>query len=161
MQNKIKYLKSLPKKQIAVGVLLFNYKNELLILQPSYKDGWTIPGGVTNANESPIESAVREAKEETGLDIKLSKCLGAEYKSENFDKHFHESIQIIFLGKRLSKKDIAKIKIDNKEIIGFKFLPFPQAIKMLTTKLGKRINGLNKNFSDFVFLENGKQIIKN
>src|SRR4030042_1026069 len=56
MQKKIEYLKTLPKKRIAVGVLLFNDDNQLLVLKPSYKDHWTIPGGVVNEYESLIDN---------------------------------------------------------------------------------------------------------
>lgn len=47
------YLKTLPRKRMACGVLIFNEKNELLIVKNSYKDYWSIPGGVIEENESP------------------------------------------------------------------------------------------------------------
>ena len=42
----------------------------LLILKPTYKSGWTIPGGVMEADgESPWEACQREVREETGLEV--------------------------------------------------------------------------------------------
>lgn len=45
------------------GIVLINRKN------PPY--GWAIPGGFVDYNESIEHAAIREAKEETSLDIKL------------------------------------------------------------------------------------------
>lgn len=63
------YYKTLPKKRMAVGVLFFNSNNELLIVKPSYKSGWSIPGGVIEQDESPRMGFIREVKEEIGLDV--------------------------------------------------------------------------------------------
>ena len=51
------YAALLPKKQVGVAVLLFNSKNELLIVKPDYREGWLVPGGVTDEDESPLHSA--------------------------------------------------------------------------------------------------------
>ena len=48
------YAKMLPKKQVGTAVLFFNAKEELLILKPNYKDGWLVPGGSSDENESPL-----------------------------------------------------------------------------------------------------------
>lgn len=47
------YFASLPRKRMGVGILFF-YQNKLLILKPNYKPFWLLPGGVIDANESPL-----------------------------------------------------------------------------------------------------------
>lgn len=63
--------------------------NEVVVLDKVKKEGWeglTFPGGKVEENESLMAAAIREAKEETGLDIKNLKFvgfitwLGKEYK---------------------------------------------------------------------------------
>jgi 8-oxo-dGTP diphosphatase len=44
---------------------------------PPFVDDWCLPGGFIEALESPEESAVREVKEETGLDITIDRLVGA------------------------------------------------------------------------------------
>ena len=53
-----------------VGVFIFNSQGELLLLQSHKWPGvFVIPGGHVELGERIEEAAVREAKEETGLDI--------------------------------------------------------------------------------------------
>lgn len=63
--------------------------NEVVVLDKVKKEGWeglTFPGGKVEENESLMAAAIREAKEETGLDVKNLKFvgfitwLGKEYK---------------------------------------------------------------------------------
>ena len=53
-----------------VGVFIFNQQGELLLLQSHKWPGvYVIPGGHVELGERIEEAAIREAKEETGLDI--------------------------------------------------------------------------------------------
>lgn len=68
------------KENIAyiVGIVLINDKNEVCLIQEaksSCKGKWYIPAGRMEKNETLIEAAIREAKEETGYLIEpLSVC---------------------------------------------------------------------------------------
>jgi nucleoside triphosphatase len=53
-----------------VGVFIFNQQGKLLLLQSHKWPGvYVVPGGHVELGERLDEAAVREAKEETGLDI--------------------------------------------------------------------------------------------
>jgi nucleoside triphosphatase len=53
-----------------VGVFIFNQQGELLLLQShKWPGAYVVPGGHVELGERLEEAAVREAKEETGLDI--------------------------------------------------------------------------------------------
>ena len=66
--------------KMSAGILLFRFINEypeILLFHPggpywAKKDAgvWSIPKGLLNENEEPIQAAERELKEETGIDIK-------------------------------------------------------------------------------------------
>ena len=53
-----------------VGVFIFNQKGEVLLLQShKWPGAFVVPGGHVELGERIEEAAIREAKEETGLDI--------------------------------------------------------------------------------------------
>ena len=53
-----------------VGVFIFNQMGEILLLQShKWPGAYVVPGGHVELGERLEETAVREAKEETGLDI--------------------------------------------------------------------------------------------
>ena len=57
--------------------------------------GWAIPGGFINYGESAEQAAVREAKEETGLDIRDLELFGV-FSDPHRDPRFH-TISIVFV----------------------------------------------------------------
>ena len=57
----------LPSIPVSAGALIFDRGGRLLILKPTYKPGWTIPGGVMEADgETPWQACQREVREECG-----------------------------------------------------------------------------------------------
>ena len=85
------------------GIVLIKRKN------PPY--GWAIPGGFVDYGESLEEAAVREAKEETNLDVKLVKQFHT-YSDPKRDPR-HHSISTVYIAKG---KGIPKAKDDALEI---------------------------------------------
>lgn len=58
----------LPRVPASAGALLHDGGGRILVLKPTYKSGWTVPGGqVEEDGESPWEACRREVAEETGL----------------------------------------------------------------------------------------------
>ena len=78
------YAKILPKKQVGTAVIFLNANGEILIVKPNYRDGWLVPGGATDENESPLHCAIREVKEEIGLDIPEIKLVGIYAEISSF-----------------------------------------------------------------------------
>jgi 8-oxo-dGTP diphosphatase len=68
----------------------------ILIKRRNPPHGWAIPGGFIEYGESAETSALREAKEETGLDVKIDGLLGV-YSSPGRDPRFH-TISTVFYG---------------------------------------------------------------
>ena len=66
------------KPMVGVGVLIRDSDRYLLIKRAAEPDAglWSIPGGLVEVGERAVEAAVREAKEETGLDVEIEEVLG-------------------------------------------------------------------------------------
>ena len=63
------------------GVVIF--RGKLLLLYKNYKnryEGWVLPKGTVEEEEEHSDTALREVKEETGVDAKIIKYIGkSEY----------------------------------------------------------------------------------
>jgi 8-oxo-dGTP pyrophosphatase MutT (NUDIX family) len=60
----------LPRVPASAGALLRDDDGRILILKPTYKSGWTVPGGqIEEDGESPWQGCRREVAEETGLEV--------------------------------------------------------------------------------------------
>jgi 8-oxo-dGTP diphosphatase len=61
-----------PKPRVGIGVLIQNEKGEVLLGERAGSHGegeWSFPGGHLDFGETIFETAKRETKEETGLDV--------------------------------------------------------------------------------------------
>ena len=126
------YYGNLPKKHIGAGVLIFNKIHQLLIVKPNYKEGWSIPGGGVDTDESPMVAAVRETKEEIGLDLENITLVCIEYTLKKGIKP--ETLQFIFYGGELDVNEISKISLDKNEHSEFKFVDISEAINLLNER---------------------------
>ncbi|UCG79480.1 MAG: NUDIX hydrolase [Nitrospirota bacterium] len=77
-------------------VIIQNRKRQILLINRKYPPyGWALPGGFVDYGESLEDAAVREAKEETGLDIKVTRQFHT-YSSPDRDERFH-TITTVFI----------------------------------------------------------------
>lgn len=64
------------------GSALIEQEGNLLLLkraQNPWRGWWNFPAGYTEVNEDPAQTAVRETKEETGLDVEVERLLSAYF----------------------------------------------------------------------------------
>lgn len=75
---------SLHLSVVIVAVVIFNEKNQLLMVQeakPKCRGKWYLPAGRVEIGEDPFEGAIRECSEEAGLDIQPTGIFCIEYKT--------------------------------------------------------------------------------
>ena len=84
---------------LTVDTIILENNKIILIkrLNNPFKDHWAIPGGFVEYGEKVEDAAVREAKEETGLDIELTKLVGV-YSDPERDPRGH-TVTVAFLSK--------------------------------------------------------------
>lgn len=97
------------------GIVLIKRKN------PPY--GWAIPGGFVDYGESLEKAAMREAKEETSLDVKLIRQFHT-YSDPKRDPR-HHSISTVYIAKA---KGIPKARDDALEFGMFNETNLPEEI---------------------------------
>jgi len=107
------------KNPIPTVDIIIKIDNEsiLLIKRKKFPYGWAIPGGYVDNNESLENAAIREAKEETGLDVTLLRQFHS-YSEPNRDPR-HHTISTVYIaianGIPMAADDALEVKIFSKK----------------------------------------------
>ncbi|AJS58963.1 ADP-ribose pyrophosphatase [Paenibacillus sp. IHBB 10380] len=64
-----------PKHILSAAAVVVNSRNEILLIKGPRR-GWEMPGGQVELGESLSQAAIRETKEESGIDIEIIKFCG-------------------------------------------------------------------------------------
>ena len=91
----------------------------VLILRKNEPVGWAIPGGFVDYGESLEDAAMREAKEETSLDVTLVKQMHTYSKPDRDPRHHTISTVYIASGRGIPKAadDAAEIGIFTEDTL--------------------------------------------
>ena len=114
---------------------------KVLLLQRTMDPGrgsWCFPGGFMEIDETPQETAIRECKEESGLDIKITKLVDVFY----YQDYRGGGVVIMYAGQVTG--GTLKAKSDEAEAIGFfgpDELPEPIEFDSNTETLDRWVNG--------------------
>ncbi len=156
--NRKEYQQTLPRKRIAAGCLFFDEAGQLLLVKPTYKEGWDIPGGVVEANESPLAGCVREIREELGIEWLPQRLLAVDFNPET--PEHSESLHFIFYGGVLPPEIIAAIRLPARELSEFVLLEPAEAVSRLKPRLRRRVYACLPLLQSpgMVYLEEGKPV---
>lgn len=119
------------KPCVEVATVYIEYNGQILLLHrqndKSQGNKWGIPGGKVEKNETPLQAAVREAKEETGFDIsnqeiETLKTVYVEYNEKN---HF-----VYHTFRTQLQGDPGDVRINFDEHKGFTWVKPADALKM-------------------------------
>lgn len=75
MEQIQKKINTTPKHIVSAATIVLNSKNEILLIKGP-KRGWEMPGGQVEEGESLTAAAIRETKEESGIDVEILKFCG-------------------------------------------------------------------------------------
>jgi 8-oxo-dGTP diphosphatase len=121
-------------KDIVVTALLTDEEHRILIVKPSHKEGWILPGGYVETGESPSEACQREVEAELGIVIqKPSRLLSIDYHC-----HRNEYIMFIFDGGLISSEQTRLIRLPSN-LKDFSFVAPEVAVTMLRQNSARRL----------------------
>ncbi|MFE7504230.1 NUDIX domain-containing protein [Promicromonospora sp. NPDC057488] len=132
------YIKTLPRKRVAAGVLLRDGDDRVVLVEPTYKDNWEIPGGVVEADESPWSAAERELKEELGIVRRNMPVLVVDYVTGAPDG-MPEGLLWIFDGGMLSAEERRTLRVFDDEVRSVELLSIEEAVKKTKPSLARRL----------------------
>jgi ADP-ribose pyrophosphatase YjhB (NUDIX family) len=117
-----KYKNPAPTVDIIIEIDTEDGRQGIVLIKRKYPPyGWALPGGFVDYGESLEQAAVREAKEETSLDIELL-CQMHTYSDPKRDPRKH-TISTVFIaraeGNPVARDDAQEIKVLRKEELNF------------------------------------------
>ena len=120
----------------AAGALFFDERGRVLLVEPTYKPRWEIPGGVVEPGETPHQGCVREVAEELGLTVPVGRLLVVDWAPhpEQGDK-----VLFVFDGGPLTAAAVATIRLQADELAAYAFVAGDEVGSWLPPRLARRV----------------------
>jgi 8-oxo-dGTP pyrophosphatase MutT (NUDIX family) len=109
----------------------------VLLVHPTYKPGWEIPGGYLRPGETPREGAARELKEELDLATPIGRLLVADWAPHPSEG---DKLLFVFDGGTLGEDGQAVNRPDGVEIDAYAFHAQDGLDTVLIPRLARRIH---------------------
>lgn len=143
------------RKRAAADALIRDEDGRLLLVNPTYKEGWDLPGGMAEANEAPDAAVRREVGEELGLRITSLRFLCVDWVEPHGP--WDDLVSFIFDAGVLSPGEADTLKPSDEEISEHRFFEIPQALPLLPDRQRARTLHALQALNDGVprYLRNG------
>jgi len=146
----------IPLIPASAGALIFDRRRRLLILKPTYKAGWTIPGGMIEADgESPWDACRREVLEETGLRVARARLAAVDFRPSKPGRV--GGVRFLFDCGALSDAELAGVVVQPSEIEEFGLADLEAALALLSGPIRRRVRAAARR-SRCVYLEDGREV---
>ena len=83
--------------KVGAHAAIFNEHGEILLMDRVDGSGWCLPCGWVEPNERPIDAAIREAREETGLEVEHKQFVGVFTRLPSAMNGPHTMIAVVHL----------------------------------------------------------------
>jgi 8-oxo-dGTP pyrophosphatase MutT (NUDIX family) len=125
------------RKRVAVDLVIRDEAGRILLVNPTYKENWDLPGGMVEANERPREAGRRELAEELGIAVTAGRLLLLDWVGPHGP--WDDQLIFVFDGGILSAAQLGSIRICDPEISEFTFVELAEAMTMLRPDIARRL----------------------
>jgi 8-oxo-dGTP pyrophosphatase MutT (NUDIX family) len=146
----------LPRKRVAATVLFFDTDDRVLLVEPTYKPEWELPGGAVETDESPYTGACREVEEELGRTAPVGRLLAVDWSPPRPGRT--ECLVVVFDGGVLTGDEIAALRLPADELRGLAWCTPAEAAGRLVPVLARRLASAcaARSAGTVAYLENGE-----
>jgi 8-oxo-dGTP diphosphatase len=139
----------------SAGALVRGREGRLLILKPTYKGGWTIPGGVIEVGESPWEACRRETQEECGLEVTAGRLVCVDFLHPRPGRA--GGMRFLFDCGVFDDAVLDTVVIQPAEIAESRVLPLETALPLLSGPVRRRVRAACES-NQVRYLEDGREV---
>ncbi|MTE16297.1 NUDIX domain-containing protein [Nocardia sp. CT2-14] len=122
---------------MGAGALFVDERDRVLLVEPTYKPHWELPGGVVEADESPYRGAVREIREELGLSLPLGRLLVVDWVPAG--RYPNDGVMVVYDGGLLDADQVASITLPAEELRSWAWCDTEAAGRLLPGVLARRV----------------------
>jgi 8-oxo-dGTP pyrophosphatase MutT (NUDIX family) len=126
------------RKRVATKVVVRDVAQRILLVNPTYKAHWDLPGGMAEANEPPRLAADRELREELGLTIPIGRLLTVEWVGPHGP--WDDQLVFVFDGGVLDAAQIGGLKVSDAELSAYQFATADDAATLLRPDMNRRLH---------------------
>ena len=147
----------IPRIPASAGALVWDRKGRLLILKPTYKGGWTIPGGIIEADgETPWEACRRETREECGLEVRHGRLVCVDFLRPRPGRP--GGMRFLFSCGTFRDSALSGIVLQEAEISAYRLARVDQALRWLSGPVRRRVTAAVNNSGKLRYLEDGRPV---
>ncbi|GIJ30711.1 hypothetical protein Vqi01_58730 [Micromonospora qiuiae] len=133
----LSYIASVTRVRAAGGIVLRDEAGRVLVVHPTYKDAWEIPGGLVEPDESPAHACAREVKEELALSVSAGPLLCVDWVPAS--PPWDGGLMFVFDGGVLTANQIAAIRLCPDELDRFEFIEPERLDEVLIPPMARRV----------------------
>ncbi|MES4902430.1 MULTISPECIES: NUDIX hydrolase [unclassified Streptomyces] len=124
------------RPRMAAGALFCDAQDRVLLVRPSYKPMWEVPGGYIETGESPLSACRREVEEELGITPPIGSLLVVDWAPNAAEG---DKVLYLFDGGELSPGAAASIKLASDELLAAEFHTAEDLDQLLIPRLARRV----------------------
>lgn len=121
--------------RVAAGALFFDEQGRVLLVHPTYKDTWDIPGGYVECGESPAAACRRELAEELGVDRKPLRLVAVDWAPSETEG---DKLLFLFDCGELGA-DESQIRLDDGELDRWEWVELALLEQYVVDRIARRI----------------------
>ena len=140
--------------RVAAGALFCDDIGRVLLVKPTYKEGWDLPGGYVEPGETPTEGCEREIKEELGLTRRVGPLLVVDWAPSPNEG---DKVLFIFEGGGIDTESHSRLQLPAAELSEVRYFGKAQLPNVLNERLTKRVTAAMdaKTCEETRYLEHG------
>jgi 8-oxo-dGTP pyrophosphatase MutT (NUDIX family) len=140
----------------AAGALFVDAAGRVLLVRPTYKPSWDIPGGYVEPAESPLAACRREVEEELGLTRAIGRLVVVDWAPTEQDG---DKLLFVFDGGRVDQRDVDAVQLQSDELVDHAMVAPDELASYLNDRLVRRVTAALEALTGgrTAYLEHGRE----
>jgi 8-oxo-dGTP pyrophosphatase MutT (NUDIX family) len=147
----------LPRKRLIAHVLMRDADDRILLCDTAFKTDWELPGGIVEPGEPPRDAAIREVREELGIDLDVGRLLLTDWLPPYLG--WDDAVEMIFDGGRVTERQLATFSLQENEIRRVELVTLAVAATLVTPLSHRRLSvAVGQSGGETAYLEDGRRV---